>query len=174
MQSTFRVYWTSALPRARRAFTLVEFMLVVAILGVLAALAVPRYQSAVTVARNAVAIREVNLLMNEIDRYKMRRGVLPDTLADIDRGETSDPWGHPYQFVVFDLAFAGRGAGGTNAAEVAGLARSDRFLVPLNSAYDLFSSGPDGESVGPLTAAPSQDDIVRASDGAFIGLASDY
>ena len=120
VQSTFRVYWTSALPRARRAFTLVEFMLVVAILGVLAALAVPRYQSAVTVARNAVAIREVNLLMNEIDRYKMRRGVLPDTLADIDRGETSDPWGHPYQFVVFDLAFAGRGAGGTNAAEVAG------------------------------------------------------
>ena len=52
--------------------------------------------------------------------------------------------------------------------------RKDRFLVPINSDYDLFSMGKDGESVAPLTAKASRDDVVRASDGAFIGLASNF
>jgi general secretion pathway protein G len=34
--------------------------------------------------------------------------------------------------------------------------------------------GADGASVGPLTAAPSRDDIVRANDGGFVGLASEF
>jgi general secretion pathway protein G len=46
--------------------------------------------------------------------------------------------------------------------------------VPVNSTFDLYSLGPDGKSSPPFTAAPSQDDIVRANDGGFIGLASDY
>jgi general secretion pathway protein G len=46
--------------------------------------------------------------------------------------------------------------------------------VPLNSDYDLYSSGPDGESRSPLTAAPSRDDIVRANNGGYIGLAGEY
>ena len=46
--------------------------------------------------------------------------------------------------------------------------------MPINSDFDLYSTGPDGASVAPLTAEPSRDDIVRANDGAFIGLASEY
>jgi len=57
---------------------------------------------------------------------------------------------------------------------VMGQARKDRFLVPLNSDYDLYSAGKDGESRPPLSAQMSQDDIVRANDGAYIGLASQY
>jgi general secretion pathway protein G len=34
--------------------------------------------------------------------------------------------------------------------------------------------GRDGESLPPLTAAKSRDDIVRAANGAFIGLASKF
>ena len=34
--------------------------------------------------------------------------------------------------------------------------------------------GKDGASLGPLTAKESRDDIVRANDGRFIGLASEY
>jgi len=34
--------------------------------------------------------------------------------------------------------------------------------------------GKDGASVPPLTAKASRDDIIRANDGRFIGLASDY
>ena len=55
-----------------------------------------------------------------------------------------------------------------------GQARKDRFLVPLNSDYDLYSAGKDGKSRPPLSAQMSQDDIVRANDGAYIGLASQY
>ena len=50
----------------------------------------------------------------------------------------------------------------------------DRFLVPLNSDFDLYSMGRDGESVAPLTAAKSREDVVRAANGAFIGLASKF
>lgn len=49
--------------------------------------------------------------------------------------------------------------------------RKDRFLHPINSDYDLYSRGKDGESVEPLTAQKSHDDVIRANDGAFIGLA---
>ena len=52
--------------------------------------------------------------------------------------------------------------------------RKDKKLVPLNSDYDLYSMGPDGESKPPLTAKASKDDIVRANDGEFVGLAERY
>lgn len=34
--------------------------------------------------------------------------------------------------------------------------------------------GADGASVSPLTAKSSRDDIVRANNGRFVGLASTY
>ena len=46
--------------------------------------------------------------------------------------------------------------------------------MPLNSDYDLYSMGLDGESKKPLSAKVSQDDILRALDGAFVGLAEDF
>ena len=52
--------------------------------------------------------------------------------------------------------------------------RKNRFMVPINSDYDLYSMGKDGQSVSPLTAKASRDDIIRANDGQFIGLASNY
>ncbi|MEE8106831.1 MAG: prepilin-type N-terminal cleavage/methylation domain-containing protein [Planctomycetota bacterium] len=67
----------------------------------------------------------------------------------------------------------GNGGGNGNGGGV-GQARKDHFLVPLNSDYDLYSKGPDGKSSPPLTAEASRDDIIRANDGAYFGLASDY
>ncbi|MFO0774683.1 MAG: pilin [Nitrospiraceae bacterium] len=52
--------------------------------------------------------------------------------------------------------------------------RKDRFLHPINSDYDLYSMGKDGESVEPLTAKKSHDDVIRANDGAFVGLAAQF
>ena len=46
--------------------------------------------------------------------------------------------------------------------------------VPLNTDYDLYSMGRDGKSKTPLTASESHDDIVRALDGEFVGLASEF
>jgi general secretion pathway protein G len=53
-------------------------------------------------------------------------------------------------------------------------ARKDKNLHPLNSDFDLYSIGKDGESRQPLTAKWSRDDVVRANDGGFVGLASEY
>jgi general secretion pathway protein G len=52
--------------------------------------------------------------------------------------------------------------------------RKDGKLNPLNTDFDLYSLGRDGESRETLNARPSRDDIVRANNGAFIGLAEDY
>ena len=92
--------------------------------------------------------------------------MLPDSLDDIGWGNRLDPWGSPYQYLKFKRNKQGK--------VIPGQARKDRFLVPLNSAYDLYSMGADGDSKGPLTAKASRDDVLRAGDGAFVGLASDF
>ena len=52
--------------------------------------------------------------------------------------------------------------------------RKDRFLKPITSDYDLYSMGPDGKTKENLNAKESMDDIVRASEGAYVGLAADF
>jgi len=68
-----------------------------------------------------------------------------------------------------DSAYA---AGAGNGS--AGRPRKDRFLHPINSDYDLYSMGKDGESVEPLTAQKSHDDVIRGNDGSFVGLAVEF
>ena len=76
-----------------------------------------------------------------------------------------DAWGNPYQYLIIL---------GKKRNEVEGEWRKDRFLVPLNSDFDLYSMGKDGQSRPPLTAEVSHDDIVRANNGDYIGEASRY
>ncbi|MHC5066220.1 MAG: type IV pilin protein [Planctomycetota bacterium] len=52
--------------------------------------------------------------------------------------------------------------------------RRDRNMLPLNSDFDLFSLGPDHLSEPAITAAVSLDDVIRADDGSFIGVAREY
>ena len=55
-----------------------------------------------------------------------------------------------------------------------GGARKDHALNPLNTDYDLYSSGADGQSKPQITQKLSLDDVIRASNGAYVGLASDF
>ena len=80
-------------------------------------------------------------------------------------GGNSGAW----QWILPNEAYA---AAGGNASR--GRPRKDRFLHPINSDYDLYSMGKDGESVEPLTARKSHDDIIRANDGSFVGLAVEF
>jgi len=73
----------------------------------------------------------------------------------------TDPWGNPYQYLR--VTGSNRGA-----------LRKDRFLVPINSDFDLYSMGPDGETVLALTAKAARDDIIRANDGGYVGVAEGY
>lgn len=145
-----------------RGFTLVELLIVLAIFITIAAIAVPSLMSALDAARIARAVEEIHTLESEIALYEISNGKLPDSLADIGRGNFADPWGTPYQYLNI------------TTAQGKGQMRKDRFLVPLNPDYDLYSMGKDRQSVPPITAKVSQDDIIRASGGAYVGLASQY
>ncbi len=57
---------------------------------------------------------------------------------------------------------------------VASTRRCDRFMYPLNTDYDLFSLGPNGRTAVSLGEAVGQDDVIRANNGGFFGIASDY
>jgi general secretion pathway protein G len=85
-------------------------------------------------------------------------------LADVGLGGMTDPWGNPYQY----MKIAGQDK------KSVGTLRKDRFMVPINTDFDLYSMGPDGKSASALTAKISQDDIIRANDGQYIGRASEY
>jgi general secretion pathway protein G len=52
--------------------------------------------------------------------------------------------------------------------------RRDRYLFPLNTDYDLFSLGPDHQTATSLGDSVGLDDVIRANNGGFFGLASDY
>jgi general secretion pathway protein G len=143
-------------------FTLVELLIAMAVAVTLAALAIPSLISSIDNAHVARAMGDIDALEGDIEAYDQLNDSLPDTLVDIGRGDMLDPWGNPYQYLNFANA-KGKGK-----------MRKDRFLVPINSTYDLYSMGKDGQSVPPLTAKVSHDDIIRASDGAYLGLASNY
>ena len=150
--------------RGRKGFTIIELLSVLTILSTLAGIAIPKFREIVYQAQVARAIGDLRTIGQEIDAVVAGGGSLPDALSDIGRGGLLDPWGTPYQYLKFDTKGKGVPPG----------ARKDRFLVPINSVYDLYSMGRDRQSVPPLTAAMSRDDIVRANDGGFIGLASKY
>ena len=150
------------LGRGHRGFTLLEAMLAVMLLGVLTAIGYAGYGAAVRRSQTAQVVADMSDIQLAISRFDLREGALPDSLDDIGMAGRRDPWGAPYQYLNF------------TGLESVGQMRKDRNLVPINSDYDLYSMGPDGDSRAPLTAKASRDDIVRANDGRYIGPAEDY
>ena len=158
----------SSLLKNRTGFTLVELMIVIAIIGTLAGIAVPILTKYVDMARVARAKIEIRTIEKEIESFKIERERLPIDLAEIGLEGILDPYGSPYQYLpstYFDKKGVEKKSPGC---------RKDHSLVPVNTDFDLYSMGKDGESKPPFTAKVSRDDIVRANDGAFIGLVSAY
>jgi general secretion pathway protein G len=149
---------------SRRGFTLIEIMIVVAIIGTLSAVAVPNYLKYKEKGKIAVAQTDIRIIEKQINIYAIDTGELPDSLNDLSISNPIDPWNNPYQYLRID--------GGDVKGK--GQFRKDHFLVPVNTDYDLYSMGKDGKSQAPFTAKASQDDIVRANNGGFVGLVSDY
>ncbi|MDB6030336.1 MAG: xcpT 8 [Verrucomicrobiales bacterium] len=124
--------------RTRQAFTLIELLLVLVILGILAAIVVPKFSGRTEQARQAAAQSQIATLSTALDAFEVDNGYYPkgkNGLTDLVqpprdsqnwRGPymktdvPGDPWGHPY---VYECP------GKRNP-----------------SSYDLYSIGPDGRA----------------------------
>lgn len=148
--------------RKAPGFTLVEVLIVMAIGGLILAIAVPMFTTYFERARYVQAVTDMKDMQKTIKQYEFAKGVLPDALADVNLDTKLDPWNRGYQY--FNL----------RTAKGNGQARKDKKLAPLNSDYDLYSVGPDGLTAAQLNNSKSRDDIVRARDGGFLGTAEEF
>lgn len=129
-------------------FTLIEIMVVVVIMGILAALVVPRLMGRTDDARIMAARQDIATLMQSLKLYKLDNGRYPTTeqgLQVLVTKPTSgpaasgwkaggyvdrlpkDPWGNPYQCLspglhgevdVFSLGADGQPGGAGNDADI--------------------------------------------------------
>ena len=153
----------------KRGFTLVELIVVGAILGILASLAVPAYHNLTLKAKNASAKADIRTLDMAINAYIIDQNKLPSQLIDIGaQANIKDPWKHPYQY--FNIA-TGTGDPGPRYTTWAA-PPLDKLNDDDN--YDLYSKGADGDSKTNLNAKESRDDVVRVLNGGFYGLAVDF
>ncbi|MDI6906741.1 MAG: type II secretion system major pseudopilin GspG [Thermoanaerobacterales bacterium] len=130
--------WIKRYAGNEKGFTLIELMVVVIILGVLAAIAVPNFTGQTDRAKKGRAITELKSMKTIIDLYKMDNNEFPEvgntvadevnTIAEVlqkdginwtgDSDGIKDPWGNPYTYAVND--------------------DKDKYVV--------FSMGPDGDA----------------------------
>lgn len=86
------------IPRRRiKAFTLIELLAVIAILGLIAAFAVPQVLKWVSGARSDSARIQIEALGASIDLYRLEVGSYPPTLeALVEKPHGAERWNGPY------------------------------------------------------------------------------
>ena len=75
----------NAINRARRGFTLIEILIVVVILGILAAIVIPQFTNAADDAQESSVQSQLQTIRGQIELYNVQTGSYPDFTA-------ADPW----------------------------------------------------------------------------------
>ena len=131
---------------ARRGFTLIELMVVLVIIGVLAALIVPNVLDRTDDARATAAKADINNLVQALKLYKLDNQRFPSAEQGLEAlvnkptaGNVppnwrryldklpADPWGRPYQYIfpgvkgevdIFSLGADGQAGGDGKNADI--------------------------------------------------------
>ena len=118
--------------KLRRAFTLVEMLLVVTIIGILAALVIPKIVGRSEQARATAAHADISSIKTALDAFEVDNGFYPKSLQDLVTTPSNaknwhgpylekvpqDPWGNNYVYYFpgkhnpssFDLLSIGQDA----------------------------------------------------------------
>jgi general secretion pathway protein G len=115
----------------RHGFTLVELLLVLVILGILAAIVIPKFSGRTAQAKEQAAITQISTFKTALDAFEVDNGYYPKSLNDLfvqPRDATKwhgpylqadappkDPWGNDYIYkfpgthnpTSYDLSSAG-------------------------------------------------------------------
>ena len=142
-----------------------EWVVVAAIFITFLFIAIPTIREYRYNSRVIAAISQMIQIEDNILYYKQRFNRLPTSLDALDLGQLKDPWGNVFQYRLLS---------NTPVAAERHPSRKGQFQLSLNDDYDLFSMGPDGKTAESLLHDGGRDDIIRANNGAFIGLASEY
>jgi len=67
----------------RKAYTLIELLIVIGIIGIIVAILKPSYIRHINNAKNTLAISDIHEMGNNIVDYMLDRGGLPESLADV-------------------------------------------------------------------------------------------
>lgn len=97
--------------KRRAGFTLVELLLVIAILGILGTVVVVNFGGASDNARKTTTLTSIGQINSAIQVYKMNTGRLPKSLDDLTvgindeepmlkAGALNDAWGMPFEYKV--------------------------------------------------------------------------
>lgn len=120
--------------KLHQAFTLVEMLLVITIIGILAALVIPKMVGRSEQARQAAARADISSIKTALDAFEVDNGYYPKNLGDlIQMPRDAKSWHGPYLDKIpqdpwtdnYEYVFPGR---------------------HNQNGYDLWSDGPDGKS----------------------------
>ena len=83
-----------AIPKSQSGVTLLELIIVVAIMGLIMGVALPSYQDHVDSVNVGLATADIKRIEQAIERYYIDTNSYPLNLAEVALGGLEDPWGN--------------------------------------------------------------------------------